>query len=94
LLAQAKQLILTTIRHAKSLSLSPQTPARLNLPNPTGFGPRVLVKKMSSSGTVTVQPPAGVTIDGQWNFSLAAQYKFVELLSDGSGSQWAVIGSN
>ena len=65
----------------------------INLPNPTGFGSRVLVKKMSSTGTITIQPPGGVTIDGQANFSLASQYKFVELLSDGNGN-WAVIGSN
>jgi len=67
--------------------------ATVALPNATGWGSRVVVKKLSASGTVTVQPPAGVTIDGAANFSLAAQWKFVELLADGNGN-WILIGSN
>jgi hypothetical protein len=58
----------------------------INLPNPTGWDNRLLIKKMSASGTITVQPPAGVTIDGQANYNLASQYKYVELLYDGSGN--------
>ena len=67
--------------------------ATVNLPNATGWGSRVVIKKLSSTGTVTVQPPAGVTIDGAANFSLAAQWKFCELLADGN-CNWILIGSN
>jgi|SRR6516165_8799886 hypothetical protein len=65
----------------------------VNLPGPVGFQARILVKKMSASGTVTIQGPGSILIDLAANYSLAAQYKFVELLSDLAGN-WAIIGAN
>jgi hypothetical protein len=68
-----------------------ESDAVINLPHPCGFQAQILVKKMSNSGTVTVQAPEGITIDGNSNYTLSEQFKFVELLSAGDDS-WAVVG--
>jgi hypothetical protein len=53
---------------------------------------RVIVKKTdSSANAVTVAPAGGHTIDGAANYSLTAQYQFVEILYN--GSTYYVIGA-
>ena len=52
-----------------------------------------IIKKVDSSGNaVTVTPSGGQTIDGAANYSLASQYKYVSLISN--GANWLVIGNN
>jgi len=64
----------------------------INLPGATGFGSRILVKKLSASGTTTIQPAGGQSIDGAANYSLANQNRYVELLSIGDAG-WAIVGN-
>lgn len=52
-----------------------------------------LVKKVDSSGNaITIATTGGQTIDGASTKSLASQYKFMILMSD--GTNWQIIGSN
>jgi len=55
-------------------------------------GSRRIVKKTSATGTVTVQSMGSGQVDGAGSFSLAAQNKFVDVVSD--GANWWIVGSN
>jgi hypothetical protein len=66
----------------------------VTLPTAVGVaGKRYVVKKIDSSGNaVTVATTSAQTIDGAASYSLATQYKFVVVESD--GANWIVVGNN
>ncbi len=58
-----------------------------------GAGFVLVIKKVDSSGNaVTVDGNGSETIDGALTYSLASQWKYVALMSDGAG--WLVIANN
>lgn len=65
----------------------------ITLPTAVGIAGRIYVIKNRGSGTtVTVATTSSQTIDGATTYSLAAQYKYVTVQSN--GSNWMVIGNN
>ena len=66
----------------------------INLPAASGCSDRVYtIKKIDSSGNaVTVDGNASETIDGATTYSLATQWKYVMIQSD--GTNWMVIANN
>jgi hypothetical protein len=64
------------------------------LPTAVGCAGReyVLIKTDSSGNTVTLATTSSQTISGASSFSLASQYKYVRVVSD--GTNWLVTGSN
>lgn len=66
----------------------------INLPTASGISGRIYtIKKVDSSGNaVTVDPNGSETIDGAATYSLATQWKYVTIQSD--GTNWIVIGNN
>ena len=65
-----------------------------NLPTAVGITGRIyIIKKTDSSGNaVTVNTTSSQTIDGATTYSLATQYKYVQVQSD--GTNWSIIGNN
>lgn len=66
----------------------------VNLPDPATnpVGSRRIVKKTGASGTVTVQSMGAGQIDGAASYSMSVQYKYVDVVSD--GTNWFIVGSN
>lgn len=65
----------------------------MTMPDPSCHGGPFTIKKSDSSGNaVTVGPYGAETFDGAANVSLATQYKYVTLKSD--GTNWIKLGSN
>lgn len=66
----------------------------VTLPTAVGITGRIyVIKKTDSSGNaVTVNTTSSQTIDGSTTYSLASQYKYVTVQSD--GANWQVIGNN
>ncbi len=65
----------------------------VTLPTAVGISGRVYIIKYSASlGTGTIVPAAGELIDGAGNYVLTAQYKYVQVQSD--GANWIIIGQN
>lgn len=67
---------------------------QITLPTAVGRqGQSYIIKKVdSSANAVTVGTTSSQTIDGSTTYSLAAQYKYVSVVSD--GSNWIVISNN
>ena len=56
-------------------------------------GRTYIIRKSDSSGNaVTINTTSSQLINGASSYSLASQYKYVQLMSDGTG--WMVIGNN
>jgi len=65
----------------------------VTLPTAVGITGRVYIIKYSASlGSGLVLPAAGELIDGAGNYNLTAQYKYVQVQSD--GTNWIIIGQN
>ena len=65
----------------------------ITLPAVAAVGCRLTIKKIdASANSVTVQRAGSATIDGSTTYALAAQYKFVSVISN--GSNWMITGSN
>ncbi len=64
----------------------------LTLPAAAGVAGRVYTIKNVGTGVITVAGNGGENIDGAGSLNLAAQYDYVEIVSD--GTQWYVIGQN
>lgn len=64
----------------------------VNLPASSGIAGRVYVIKNSGAGVITVDANSSETIDGATTYSLASQYKYVTIQSD--GTNWIVIANN
>ena len=57
-----------------------------------GGRPVTVLKADGGAGTVTVDGESAQTINGAATVSLASQYKYVTMISD--GANWVIIGSN
>ncbi len=65
----------------------------VTLPNPINIGIHFTVKKVDvGAGVCTVTPFGAETIDGAVNYALAAQWKYITIVSD--GANWNIIGNN
>jgi hypothetical protein len=66
----------------------------LTLPTAVGIAGRryVLKKTDASANAVTVATTSSQTIDGATTYSLATQYKYVIVMSD--GANWIIVGNN
>jgi len=66
----------------------------VTLPTAIGIKGRIYVIKKTdnSANAVTVATTSSQTIDGATTYSLASQYKRVEVISD--GSNWQIINAN
>jgi hypothetical protein len=66
----------------------------INLPTAVGIAGReyVIKKTDSSVNAVTVDGSGSETIDGALTYSLALQYKYVRIQTD--GANWFVVGNN
>jgi hypothetical protein len=62
------------------------------LPTAVGCTGRRYILKLTASGSCTIATTSGQTIDGASTYSLSAQYKYVEVVSD--GSNWNIIANN
>lgn len=67
----------------------------ITLPNTSGIGGRIykIVKIDSSGNAVKVSASGSDTINGSTFINLASQYKFIEVVGDGS-SNWYITSSN
>ena len=59
---------------------------------PLGIAGKQYTIKLTASGSCTVGTTSSQTIDGSTTYSLAAQYAYVTVMSD--GSNWQVTGNN
>ena len=66
----------------------------INLPTAASIAGTVYIIKKSdaSANAVTVDPSASQTVDGSTTYSLGSQYKYVQVMSD--GSNWIIIANN
>jgi hypothetical protein len=62
------------------------------LPSAVPLAGKRFTVKLTASGTGTVATSSSQTIDGASTYSLSAQYKFVQVISD--GANWQIIGQN
>jgi hypothetical protein len=61
--------------------------------NTSGRGRAFIIKKIdNSANAVTIDGDTSDTIDGAANYSLATQWKYVKVVSD--GTNWLIIGNN
>jgi len=54
--------------------------------------PTTVMKGDDASGTVTIQAPAGETINGQLTYVLGNQFQYATFAA--SGGNWVVVGNN
>ena len=54
----------------------------------------IIIKKLTSTGTVSINPAGPTTVDGSTSMSATAQYSFIQLLQDGPSNSWIVIANN
>jgi len=65
----------------------------INLPTASGITGRIyIIKNITSGTTITVDGSGSETIDGATTYTLASQYKYVQIQS--TGSEWVVTGNN
>lgn len=64
----------------------------VTLPTAVGCDGKHYIIKNSGSGNITVATTSSQTIDGSTTYSLATQYKYVHVVSD--GTNWIIIGNN
>lgn len=64
----------------------------ITLPTAVGISGRVYTIKLTASGSGTVATTSSQTIDGSTTYSLSAQYKYVNVQSN--GANWIIIGQN
>lgn len=64
----------------------------ITLPTSASITGRIYTIKLVASGSCTVATTSSQTIDGSTTYSLASQYKYVTVQSNGSG--WHVIANN
>jgi len=65
----------------------------INLPTAVGIDGRIyIIKNITSGTTITIDGSGGETIDGGATYTLASQYKYVQIQSD--GTNWNVTGNN
>jgi len=64
----------------------------ITLPTAVGITGRVYTIKLTASGSGTVATTSSQTIDGSTTYSLASQYKYVTVQSN--GSNWIIIANN
>lgn len=64
----------------------------VTLPTSVGITGRIYIIKNSGAGVITVATNSSQTIDGNTTYSLATQYKYVEVQSD--GANWIIVGNN
>ena len=53
---------------------------------------KVYIIKNSGSGAITVATTSSQTIDGSTTYSLATQYKYVQVMSN--GANWIITANN
>lgn len=68
------------------------TSKTVTLPTAVGITGRIYTVKLTASGTGTVATTSSQTIDGSTTYSLASQYKYVTVQSN--GANWIVIANN
>lgn len=69
------------------------TNATITLPFATAYtGVQFTIKRNTTAGNVVINTVSSQTIDGALSYTLAANYKYVTLTSD--GSNWLIIGGN
>jgi hypothetical protein len=65
----------------------------VNLPAAaSNAGTEYTIKNITGGTTITVDPNSTETVDGASTYSLASQYKYVTIKSD--GNNWQIIGNN
>lgn len=64
----------------------------ITLPTASGITGRQYTIKLTASGSCTVDGNGSETIDGATTYSLASQYKYVTIVSD--GSNWIITANN
>ncbi len=64
----------------------------IQLPSAVGITGRIYIIKLTASGSISVQTSLSQTIDGATNYTLSAQWKYVQVQSD--GANWIIIGQN
>ena len=80
-------------RYDEVIFLANEASGTINLPSAVAFQAAIFIKKVAAAaGTITIAPFGSETIDGAANFSLAAQFKFVHLVSD--NANWQIFASN
>jgi hypothetical protein len=63
----------------------------VTLPTAAGIAGKQYTIKLTASGSCTVGTTSSQTIDGSTTYSLAAQYAYVTVMSD--GSNWQIISA-
>ena len=62
------------------------------LPTSVGATGKIYIIKNSGTGVVTINTTSSQTIDGSTTYSLSSQYKYVQVMSN--GSNWIITGNN
>lgn len=92
ILAMNSTAIDVTLTVGQYTMLVTATGKTVTLPTAVGVTGTVYVVKLTAAGSATVTTTSSQTIDGSTTYSLASQYKYVTVQSD--GSNWVVIGNN
>ena len=88
-IATATGITLDATNYVVAVTATGQT---VTLPDAVGIDGRIYTIKLTASGSCTVSTTGGETIDGGGTYSLASQYKYVTIMSN--GANWIVIGNN
>jgi hypothetical protein len=78
--------------HSVVLTNNGVFPITITLPSAVGIAGRLYTIKRTSTAGATISPSGGQTIDGAALYSLAAQWKYVSLVSD--GANWVIVANN
>ena len=87
--ATATSLSLTASHDLINVTATGQT---ITLPTAVGISGKKYTIKLTASGSATIATTSSQTIDGAGSYSLSAQYKFVQVVSD--GANWLVSSNN
>jgi lysophospholipase L1-like esterase len=85
----ATSITLTDAYNVVEVTATGQT---ITLPTAVGISGKTFTIKLTASGSATVATTSSQTIDGSTTYSLASQYKYVTVQSN--GANWIIIANN
>ena len=81
-----------TLGIANHVLIVTATGQTITLPTAVGIEGRVYTIKLTASGSATIATTSSQTVDGSTTYSLASQYKYCTVISN--GANWNVIANN